>query len=170
MGAVVLPLGTIGRRKTFGAFTYRATPVPGNPEKITVTDDWTKNLITRPLPPELAALPGADSCTFHRLVAPRFDELVQAWREAGVLGDVLSWGGSYAARFVRGSTRGTLSAHAWGSAFDINVPWNGLGRVPAVEGAKGSVRRLVPIAERLGWYWGGRMTRPDGMHFELARV
>ena len=122
------------------------------------------------LPAELSALPGADVAILHRKVAPRFEALVSAWRLAGVLGDVLTLNGSYAARYVRGTTQGTLSAHAWGSAFDINVAWNGLGRVPAAEGAKGSVRRLVPIAEALGWYWGGHMSRPDGMHSELAKL
>jgi hypothetical protein len=36
-------------------------------------------------------------------------------------------------------------------------------------GEKGSVRELVPIANRWGFYWGGHYNgRPDGMHFEVA--
>jgi len=29
--------------------------------------------------------------------------------------------------------------------------------------------KLVPIANELGFYWGGHFTRRDGMHFELAK-
>jgi hypothetical protein len=33
------------------------------------------------------------------------------------------------------------------------------------------VRELVPIANELGWYWGGHYRkRLDGMHFELVKV
>ena len=35
---------------------------------------------------------------------------------------------------------------------------------------KGSVRQLVPIANELGFYWGGHFNRRDGMHFEMARI
>jgi hypothetical protein len=54
---------------------------------------------------------------------------------------------------------------------DINVAWNGLGRQPAFVGQKGSVRELVPAAEKHGFYWGGFFaSRPDGMHFEAAKI
>lgn len=63
------------------------------------------------------------------------------------------------------------SNHAWGTAFDINVPWNGLGATPALVGARGSVRKLVPLANEHGFYWGGHFNgRPDGMHFEIAQI
>ena len=70
---------------------------------------------------------------------------------------------------MRGS-RTTLSNYAWGTAFDINVPWNARGTVPALCGEKGSVRELVAIANEHGFYWGGHFSRRDGMHFEVARV
>jgi hypothetical protein len=63
-----------------------------------------------------------------------------------------------------------LSNHAFGSAFDINAGQNGLGRIPAAVGAYGSVRELVPIAHRFGFYWGGHFSRADGMHFEVAKL
>jgi len=167
----VKPLATAGRNRLFGAFQYKRTPVPDNPEKIVVTDDWVKkNLVTIQLPHELAALPGADVAVLHRLVAPKFEELIDAWRVAGVLGDIKTWNGSYAARLVRGTTKGTLSAHAWGSAFDINAKWNGLGVVPPEVGKEGSVQRLVDIAQERGWLWGGFFSRKDAMHFELAEL
>lgn len=164
----VRALGTAGRNRLFGEFEYARAPVPGNPEKVKVLDDWKKNLATFDLPQELAVLPGADQATFHVLVQPRFLALVDAWRTAGVLGDVLTWNGSYASRLVRGTTLGTLSSHAWGSAFDINVPFNPLGK-PATTG-EGTVLRLLEAAQDLGWCWGGYFTRSDPMHFELARL
>ena len=58
-----------------------------------------------------------------------------------------------------------------GTAFDINVAWNGLGVQPALLGQKGSVRELVEIAFEHGFIWGGWFTnRPDGMHFEAYKV
>lgn len=167
--AFPVALNSRQRCELFGRFAYKPDPTKSNPEHILVTDTWAKeNLVKISLGP-LAAAQGADEAVFHKLVAPRFEELVAAWVAEGVSEDVLQWGGSYAARFIRGKM-GVLSAHAWGSAFDINPRWNGLGKIPAPEGAHGSVRRLVPAAERLGWAWGGRFRRQDGMHFELARL
>lgn len=161
---------TNDRIRMFGRFSYTVMPIPGNPENIVVTDkEWRKNLIKVPLPTELAVLPGADNAWMHSLVAPRFLELVDAWRGAGLLDDIKTWNGAYCARFIRGRP-GVLSAHSHGSAFDINVAWNQLGQPPTALGQHGSVLRLVDAAERLGWAWGGRFSRPDGQHFELARL
>jgi len=71
---------------------------------------------------------------------------------------------------VRGS-RKTLSNHAYGTAFDINAGWNPMGRTPPVVKKEGSVRRLVETANVYGFYWGGHYpNRPDGMHFEAAKI
>lgn len=165
------PIGTAGRKKLFGDFEYELAPAKDNPEKIVVKGDWvTKNLRTIQLVPALAALPGADIAILHKLAVPKFEALIKAWEDAGLLGDVLTWNGSYSARLVRGTTQGTLSAHSWGTAFDINAKWNGLGVKPPAEGVHGSVLRLVPIADKLGWCWGGQFTRPDAMHFELSKL
>ncbi len=65
--------------------------------------------------------------------------------------------------------------HAYGAAFDINVQWNQFNVRAALVGDKGSVRELVPIANQLGFYWGGHFRynkhsdASDGMHFEWAR-
>jgi hypothetical protein len=46
-----------------------------------------------------------------------------------------------------------------------------LGVPPAKQGELGSVRELVPIANKWGFYWGGHFKeRKDGMHFELANI
>jgi len=71
--------------------------------------------------------------------------------------------------FIRG-WRTTLSNQSWGTAFDINAAWNGLGRRPPLVGEKGSVRELVQLANQHGFYWGGHFSkRPDGMHFEVGQ-
>jgi hypothetical protein len=95
--------------------------------------------------------------------------LFNDWEKAGLMDRVLTYGGSYVPRFVRGRP-GVLSNHAFGSAFDINVAWNGLSRVPALVGEKGCVRELVKLANKNGFYWGGHFSRLDGMHFEVAKI
>ena len=60
---------------------------------------------------------------------------------------------------------------AFGAAFDVNVEWNALGATPALVGTRGSVRELVPSANRLGLFWGGHYDhRKDSMHFEVAKL
>ena len=119
--------------------------------------------------PQLVAIKGSDRVQFNKLAADKLKKLWSDWEEAGLLHLILTWGGSYVPRFVRGS-RTTLSNHSFGTAFDINVPWNQLGSVPALVGQKGSVRELVPIANQNGFYWGGHFSRKDGMHFSIARM
>ena len=82
---------------------------------------------------------------------------------------ILSYAGAFYPRFIRGS-KTQLSNHSWGTAFDINVPQNGLGKKPAMIGEIGCVREIVPIANEYGLYWGGHFTRMDGMHFEIAKI
>jgi hypothetical protein len=160
------PLTTEGREQLFGRFAFKRNPAPDNPEAITITDGWDKRSLVRV---RLDLLGGID-VRLHRLAAPRVVALIAAWKAAGVLDDVVSWDGAYAPRLVRGTTQGTLSAHAFGSAIDINARYNRLGCAPAPLGAKGCVLRLVPIAEAMGFYWGGRFARKDGMHFEVCQL
>jgi len=92
------------------------------------------------------------------------------WQEAGLLPLILTFDGAYEARLQRGS-RSALSSHSFGSAFDLNAPWNPLSKPCAKVQEKGSVKRLVPLANAHGFFWGGHFaSRPDGMHFELARL
>ena len=155
------------REKVFGKFAYRSKPVSGNPENIEVTDNWAKTNIVKVDIPQLIKIKGSSGVSFHKLAAPQLKKMWSDWEKAGLLHNVLTFDGSYVPRFVRGS-RKTLSNHAFGSAFDINVAWNGLGAVPALLGQKGCVRELVKIANDNGFYWGGHFKRLDGMHFEVA--
>jgi hypothetical protein len=65
----------------------------------------------------------------------------------------------------------TASVHSWALAVDIAAPWNGLGKKPGYNKysfTEDSV--IVKAFEAEGWIWGGRWNRPDGMHFQAARV
>lgn len=159
------------RREHLGAFAFEPAPTPDNPEAIRITDGWAARNVVRVEVPELAGVRGAGTgrVWWHKDYVENLRGLFAAWRAAGLMGHVLTWGGSFAPRFIRGS-RTRLSAHSWASAFDINAAWNPLGKRPALAGEKGSVRELVPLAVEHGFYWGGWYAgRPDGMHVELCR-
>jgi hypothetical protein len=158
------PLSSADRQRVWGAIV--GVPLADG-SSIRITNGWKEAV--QVTVPQLFAIPGANKgrVWWHR---EGVQSLLGFWRDveaAGKLGCVLSWAGSWAPRFVRGS-RSTLSSHAHATAFDINAQWNGLGATPAT--GHGSVFELVPIAHRWGFYWGGHFSRPDGMHFEMTRA
>ena len=161
------------RRQTFGNFAFQASPVKNNPEAIKIIDGWEKTNIEKIVIPQLVNISGAPrsgSVSFHAKVAVQIRDAFQAVDDAGLADRILSWGGSWVPRYIRGSRR-TLSNHAWGTAFDINVPQNYLGTRPALKGQKGSVREMAPIFTQFGLFWGGWYSRrKDGMHFEIAQL
>lgn len=167
------PLSSQARSELFGHFDFVPKPRPGFPEGIEITGGWEQANIVSVEIPELAGVHGAPSSRtvrFHRLAAPRLQALFAAWAEADLSQRLRSWDGSFVPRFIRGSTS-ILSNHAWGTAFDVNAAYNPLGVRPALVGQPGSVRELVGIANELGFYWGGHFAgRPDGMHFECAKL
>jgi hypothetical protein len=164
---------TADRQRIFGKFEYRSQPTKGNPEGILILGDWqAKNIVKVTVPQlrQVAYAPLDGGIYFHRYGVNQLLALFEAWEQAGLMRLVKTWAGSFVPRFIRGS-RTVLSNHAFGTAFDINVPWNPLGKRPAPRGAEGSVVELVEIANRFGFYWGGHFgKRPDGMHFELAKL
>jgi hypothetical protein len=159
--------------RQYGPLLWEPAPTASNPDAIRILNasDWNRRIVSVDLPPEWAALPpwkgnGTPRAWFHQDVAPRARELFEAWRAAGVLGDVQSWDGDYNPRRIRGSQK--LSSHAFGVSFDINASANPWGS-PSDAQKPGNVERLVPIASALGWAWGGFFgTKPDPMHFEFA--
>jgi len=76
------------------------------------------------------------------------------------------FGGSFNYRLMRGLDR--LSMHAYGCAIDLDPARNGLGN------AKPHFRECPLVIDAFageGWVWGGSWpTRPDGMHWQAARV
>lgn len=159
--------GNAQRAEIFGKFNFQSKPIPGNQENIVVTDNWARNNIVKLSIPQLIPIKGTSTVYFHKKAKKQMEKLWKDWEDAGLLHLILTWEGSYMPRFVRGS-RTVLSNHAFGSAFDINYAWNKLGALPALVGRKGSVRELVAIANKNGFYWGGHFSRLDGMHFEIA--
>lgn len=75
------------------------------------------------------------------------------------------YGGAYNYRLTRGGN--SLSSHSWGCAIDLDPARNGFGdstpnfaKVPEV---------LKAFADE-GWTWGGKWSKPDGMHWQAASV
>lgn len=156
------------REKLFGKFVYKANPSDSNPEAIIITDGWDKKNLVQV---KLAGMSHVikSGVTFHKDAAVQLMGMFEELNSSGLTKHVLSWDGSFAPRFIRGS-RTRLSNHAWGTAFDINAFYNPLGAKPAIRGNKGSVQELVGIANKHGFFWGGHFSnRPDGMHFEIGK-
>lgn len=161
-------VGNAARAKIFGNFKFKSAG--DGTEAIIITDGWAEKNIERVEIPQLKGMkgvPASSKVQFHRLATKQLAKLFNDWEQAGLMGHIHTWEGSFVPRFVRGS-RSVLSNHSFGSAFDINYAWNKLGQVPALVGEKGSVRELVAIANENGFYWGGHFSRLDGMHFEVA--
>jgi D-alanyl-D-alanine carboxypeptidase/Putative peptidoglycan binding domain len=155
------------REQMFGRFAWKRK----NATDIIITDDWAVKNITKVQIPQIIGIEGAPKdgyIYFHKNGAAQLKAFFNEVERAGLKHLLISWAGSFYPRFIRGS-QNTLSNHSWGTAFDINAPQNWLGQRPAPEGARGTLLRLVPIANRHGFYWGGHYnSRLDGMHFELA--
>jgi len=112
------------------------------------------------------SVPLLGSVTCHRALFPQLVAALDEIQREGLARhiDPGDFGGCYAPRFIDRDPRRGLSFHAFGLAIDLNVSRNQLG-------TKGDMdRRIVAIFEKWGFAWGGSWTRPDPMHFELARL
>ena len=166
------------REDVFGRFSYVPAKIPSNPEAIKILGSWVADNIVNVQFPQPIPAAGDDvvSSVFHKRIADQVKGLFDAWFEAGLWSQILTWDGSWAPRFIRGSDT-VLSNHAWATAFDVNCRWNQLGHTPVLKGKPGSVRELVKIANDHGMFWGGHfvtlsgnLKRIDGMHFEIAHL
>lgn len=158
---IKFPANNNERGVRWGVFKYTSSPTTSdNPERIAILGDWVTKNITSVICPVFKI-----KVNLNVRCADDYVKLMETWKKEGLSHLLLTHEGAFAPRFIRGS-RSSLSNHAWGSAFDVNYQWNQLGKTPAYVGQKGSVRELVPIANELGWFWGGHFTRKDGMHFE----
>lgn len=90
------------------------------------------------------------------IVRATFDSI----HKAGLWDQLSEFGGCYAARAQRGSSKPSL--HLWGAAIDLNPSTNQLGTEGDMSPA------IVRAFEDHGWTWGGRWGRPDPMHFQFA--
>jgi hypothetical protein len=176
--AFIRHLGVGDREKRFGRFEHVADPTRQGGDGIRILGDWDKRNIETfvvPIRPH-PVLGRTFRMTFHRAAKQQVIGLWLAWEAAGLLDRVITWDGAYVARYQRSSRRPKpanrpLSNHAYGTAFDINAGWNGLGAEPAAVGSRGCVRELVPLANQHGFFWGGHFgSRKDGMHFEVGQM
>jgi hypothetical protein len=169
------PLSPLRRAEVFGAFEWKAEPLVGTPDRIVIKDSWERDNLVRLEIPQLQGLALASPIRFHRRGVTQLLAFFIDVEAEGLLSRIRTWNGSFVPRFKRGRAAfgglADLSNHAWGMAFDINAQWNRVGAPPAAIGQTGSVAELVPIAHRHGFVWGGSFVgRPEGAHFELAKV
>ena len=75
--------------------------------------------------------------------------------------------GGYNFRTMRGSNN--LSIHAWGAAIDLAPELNPLGRPAGVRPLMMPEAAVLAFRNE-GWIWGGPWKRPDGQHFQAARI
>ncbi|MGG5507098.1 MULTISPECIES: M15 family metallopeptidase [unclassified Myroides] len=155
----------------FGMLIFKRQPLPNAPENIVILNDFEKQNIVRVEIPQFKKQWGTQytSLRFHRKGVDQLRAFFAAVEEKKLLPLLRSYGGSYTPRLIRGS-KTTLSNHAFGTAFDLNMQWNSIGNKPALLGSIGSLREIVPLAHQFGFYWGGHFSRQDGMHFELAQL
>lgn len=101
------------RQKLLGEIQFEAAPTADNPEAIRITNDWKKTHLTTVSIPQIRGVYGAPQSgviEFNKAAAGQLQALFQDWEREGLLGRLLSWGGTFAPRFIRGS-RTTLSQH-----------------------------------------------------------
>jgi hypothetical protein len=154
----VLP--TVMVKQRFGEFSFR----PTRGDDIEIDAEWEEaNIVTVDIPPL-----GLFEC--HRLVVPYVRSALEDLRSRGLLdeidpNDFQLAGGCFNSRLIRGGDKGfALSRHSWGIAIDIN---------PSTNRYEGDVSLSEDFGQTFrdwGFSWGAGWTRPDGMHFEWARI
>lgn len=114
-----------------------------------------------PLPLAWDASTEVRSFRCHELMVDPFESAFREVHRRGLWAHLESFGGCYNDRTARGLAK--KSTHAWGIAVDVAVARNQLGAKPTLD------PRFVAIFEDHGFTWGGRWSRPDGMHLQWAR-
>jgi hypothetical protein len=114
---------------------------------------------------ETARVPILGTVTCNRAFVPLLRRALEEVQRRGLASSIHAgqYAGCFVPKFVLHDPTQIISHHAWGSAFDINVPENRFGATPHED------PRLVAVFESLGFQWGGRWLLPDGMHFEFMR-
>ena len=180
------------RNHGLGCFRFIQLPLANRPEAESIhilgscdgtIADWEHSqIVDLPISQKVFAKGFSGHIRCHQLVAPHVQKLFQLWDQLDLLHLVIDFEGAFNPRYMRGASPGpnpqpatqsdqvdSLSNHAFGSAFDINVADNEFKGSPARCPARGAVRELVKPANELGFYWGGHFSsRVDGMHFEFA--
>jgi hypothetical protein len=132
----------------------------------TLSPKWEEQVIRRVTLPQPLLLAGTSvnvtRVTCHKLLVETFRDTLNEIDAAGKWDALVSYGGGFNFRPIRGGS--SVSLHAWGIAWDFDPANNGLG-------TKGKMDpTIVEIFEGNGFFWGGRFkTRKDPMHFQFAK-
>jgi hypothetical protein len=113
---------------------------------------------------ETRQMPIIGSMTCNRAMFPQLGAALLEIQSRGLADKIHpgEYAGCFVPRFIAGST--TLSNHAFGLAFDINVPGNQRGTVGEID------RTVVSIFQKWGFTWGGTWSWTDPMHFEMNAI
>jgi len=135
-------------------------------------NDWDKQNIVIVNIPELASVgAGTTDVKFYKPAAKQLKAAFDEIQQAGLMGEIHEWCGSYSPRVRRGAN--ALSAHAFGTAFDINCSTMPMGR-PVELSKQPKFVELIKIFRKHGFLWGGMRGGPTGvpdpMHFQLYRI
>lgn len=113
--------------------------------------------------------PFSGNVRFYKRAIPQLVAAFEELERLGLADKILTWGGSFVTRLMRGGT--SISWHGLALAFDVNVPWNPFRAKPAAKGKKGDLHAVAEVFKRFGFDWGGDWKNtPDGMHFQVARI
>ncbi len=129
---------------------------------ITIEEGWVRRNIASTT--QIPLLNGTVTC--HRQMLKQLYAAMSEVEAAGLgpMIDPSQYGGCWVARHIDFNPSKPISMHGWGLAVDLNVSTNQLGARPTMD------PRIVEIFDRWGFVWGGRWSRPDGMHFEIGAV
>ena len=76
--------------------------------------------------------------------------------------EIKTWDGCWNIRKKRGQS--SMSLHSWAVAVDLNAAENCFGCKPKLTAG------FVKCFTDAGFDWGGKWSKPDGMHFQLAKI
>jgi hypothetical protein len=141
-------------RASLEAFTYQDV----GDGTIRIDPGWVQRNIVK------VDLPVLGTVRCHRIMIDQLAAALQEIQQAGLADLITDYAGCYVPRHMLWNPAKPISRHAWGLAFDINVPANGYGAAPTLD------PRIVEVFRRWGFKWGGDFSTPDGMHFELQQV
>ncbi len=168
---VELLTAPVTQTNTFGAFLVGAEArsffepfdyIDQGDGLITIESSWVQRNIASTT--QIPLLNGTVTC--HRQMLRQLYGAMSEVQAAGLgpLIDPSQYGGCWVARHIDFNPSKPISMHGWGLAVDMNVSTNQLGARPTLDA------RIVEIFDRWGFVWGGRWSRPDGMHFEIGAV
>lgn len=121
-----------------------------------------KSMVLYYVPPdlELGVIPKRIYC--NRAMVKPLEKALKFIIERQLIDQLKTWDGCFNIRQKRGAA--SPSIHSWGLAIDINAAWNPFGKPPTMD------KKLVQCFKDAGFDWGGDWQKPDGMHFQLAKL